>query len=495
MADEKKTTETKETKETKPEPPPEKSSTTEHSINIEGRPVRYSATAATTHVKADDGTVRASVFTVSYTRSGVRDRASRPLTFCFNGGPGSSSIWLHMGALGPKRIPIGETQTPPIPPYRLIDNAHSILDISDLIFIDPVSTGWSRPVEKDKGKEFHGLTEDTESVGDLIRLLTSKAGRWSSPKYLAGESYGTTRAASLSGYLQERHGMYLNGISLISAVLLFQTLIPARGNDILYALYLPSYAATAWHHKRLEAKRSSLKALTDEVEKFALEQYGPFLMREARSSAAERKRIKEKLSAYTGLSERFLESANLRVAPQRFFKELLRDGKRTVGRFDSRFMGIDPDSAGETMTYDPSYALVLGPYVAALNSYIKDDLKFDYDLTYEALAGEAVRPWKWGEAGENKFVDVASTLARAMSFNRHLKVFLGSGYYDLATPFMAAEWTFEQMQLEPDQLKNVTMKRYEAGHMMYVHEPSMRKLREDMGAFYTASGPTSKKRK
>jgi len=470
--------------ETRAEPPPERSETTEHQVEIGGRRVGYTATAATTTLKGDDGTPRASVFTVSYTASGKGDLTKRPITFAFNGGPGSSSIWLHLGVLGPKRIALGDLTTPQAPPYRLSDNAESILDLTDLVFIDPVSTGWSRPVDKDKAKEFHGLKEDTEAVGDLIRLLTSRSGRWSSPKFLAGESYGTTRAANLSGYLQDRHGMYLNGIVLLSAILMFGTARPARGNDLPYFLYLPSYAATAWYHGRLDKAFKSVEKLLAEVEEFALGDYASLLVRGSRAGAAERASVRARLSAFTGLTEKYLDAADLRVGPHRFFKELLRDSRRSVGRLDSRFLGIEPDSAGETNTYDPAYGMIQGAYTAALNAYLRDDLKFDSDLLYEALRGEAVRPWKWGDAGENQYVDVASTLAQAMSVNRSLRVFLGSGIYDLATPYLAAEWTFDQMRLDPEIAANVVTRRYEAGHMMYVHEPSIRRLKKDLASFY-----------
>ena len=470
--------------EPKAEPPAERSETTEHQVEIGGRKIAYTATAATTNLTGDDGTPRASIFTVSYTATGKGDPAKRPITFAFNGGPGSSSIWLHLGVLGPKRIELGDLTTPQAPPYRLSDNAESILDLTDLVFIDPVSTGWSRPVEKDKAKEFHGLKEDTEAVGDLIRLLTTRSGRWASPKFLAGESYGTTRAASLSGYLQERHGMYLNGIVLLSAILLFGTARPARGNDLPYLLYLPSYAATAWYHGRLDKRFKSVAALLAEVEAFALGDYATVLLQGSRAATRDRESVRARLSGFTGLSEEYLDATDLRVAPQRFFKELLRDQRRTVGRLDSRFLGIDPDAAGETDTYDPAYGMIQGAYTGALNAYLREDLKFDSDLLYEALRGEAVRPWKWGEAGENQSVDVASTLAQAMSVNRSLRVFLGSGIYDLATPYLAAEWTLDQMRLDPEVAGNVVMKRYEAGHMMYVHEPSIRRLKKDLQAFY-----------
>lgn len=460
-----------------PEPPPERESVTEH--RVKGFP--YKATAATYHLKDEkDGKVKASLFHVSYVRGGIKDAGRRPVTFIFNGGPGSSSVWLHLGLFGPRRVVIGDATTPPPPPYRAVENAQTLLDDSDLVFIDPVTTGWSRATETDDAKQFHGLKEDTESVAEFIRLWLSRNGRWESPKFLMGESYGTTRASSLAGYLADKQGIYLNGVALISAILLFQTARPDPGNDLPYVLFLPSYAATGWYHKTVDRRRwRSLKGLTDEVEEFALGDYASLLMRGSRASDAEREAVLRKLVDYTGLSEAFLREADLRVAPHRYFKELLRSQRRTVGRLDSRFLGIDRDAAGENPEYDPAYAVIQGIYTAAVNHYLRVDLGFENDALYDVLT-DKVRPWKWGDNGEGKYPEVVSALRLALNRNRAMRVLLASGYYDFATPFCAAEWTLDHMSLDPELRGNLTTTRYEAGHMMYVHEPSIKKLREDI---------------
>jgi carboxypeptidase C (cathepsin A) len=470
------------------EPPPEREAVREDAVTIRGETVPYRARAATVNLRDADDKVRASLFHIAYTRTDAADAGRRPVIFAFNGGPGSSSAWLHMGLFGPRRVRLGDAGTPPPPPYQPVENGYSILDAADLVMIDPVSTGWSRPAEGTEGERFHGLKEDTEWVAEFIRLWTARNGRWQSPKYVMGESYGTTRAASLAAHLQQRHGMYLNGVVLISAVLLFQTVRPQPGNDLPYVLYLPSYAATAWYHGRLDGARdSTLQALTDEAGAFALGDYASVLLRGSQAPQAEVAEVARRLAALTGLSREFVERADLRVTPQRFFKELLRSERRTVGRLDARYTGIDGDAAGETAEYDPSYAMIQGPYTAAVNHYLRAELGFETDLLYEVLNGDAVRPWKWGDAGDGRYPEVGSALRTAMAQNRSLKVFLASGYYDLATPFQAAEWTLDHLRLDPSLAGNVTRRRYEAGHMMYVHEPSIAALRGDLDAFMAAS--------
>jgi len=343
-----------------------------------------------------------------------------------------------------------------------------------------VTTGWSRATDGEEAKQFYGLQEDTEAVAEFIRLWLSRNGRWESPKFVLGESYGTTRASSLAGYLADKLGIYLNGVALISAILLFQTARPDPGNDLPYVLFLPSYAAAAWYHRVVDRKRwRSLQALVDEVEAFALGEYASVLLRGSRASGAEHAAVLRKLAAYTGLPEAFLREADLRIAPQRFFKELLRDRRRTVGRLDARFLGIDRDAAGEQPEYDPAYAVIQGIYTAAVNHYLRVDLGFENDAVYDVLT-DKVRPWKWGENGDGKYPEVISALRLALNRNRAMRVLLASGYYDFATPFCAAEWTLDHLQLDPELQGNITKTRYEAGHMMYVHEPSIRELREDV---------------
>jgi carboxypeptidase C (cathepsin A) len=465
----------------------EKPVVTKHTATIGGKPLGYTATAGYMPMKDEAGKLKANIFFVAYTKDGGGSR--RPITFTFNGGPGSSSVWLHLGAVGPKRVVMGENGEPLPPPYKLVDNDFSWLAFTDLVFIDPVTTGYSRPAAGEKPEQFHGVQEDLESVGEFIRLYTTKYARWGSPKLLAGESYGTTRAAGLSGYLQDRYGMYLNGIVLISSILNFQTADFNVGNDLPYILFLPSYTATAWYHKRLPADLQSgpLARAVAESEKFATGEYDQALMRGSQLPAAERQAITKKYARLTGLSEKFIESNDLRVALPRFAKELLRDDRRTVGRLDSRFQGIDRDAAGERFDFDPSYAAIYGTYTAMINDYVRTDLKYENDLPYEILTGR-VRPWNYGTA-QNRYVNVADTLRAAIAQNRDLKVFVAAGYYDFATPYFAAEYTFNHLGLDPSLYKNLRLEHYESGHMVYIHKPSLEKMTKDVAAFYAVAAP------
>src|ERR1700758_3802145 len=348
--------------EKKPPAPEEKIVQTKHSLKIGGQEIKYTATAGTILLKLEDSTPKASIFYVAYTRDDVSDTAKRPVTFTFNGGPGSASIWLHLGAFGPRRVEMGDAGALLPPPYKLVDNEYSLLDVTDLVFIDPVSTGYSRAVPGEAPKQFHGIEEDIESVGDFIRLYATRNKRWTSPKFLAGESYGTTRAAGLSGYLQERYGMYLNGIILISSILNFETAEFDRGNDLPYILYLPTYTAIAWYHKKLTADlQADFQKAINESRAYAAHEYADALMGGDTLPAPRRAEIAQKLSRLTGLSAEYIERSNLRIEIQRFDKELLRDRRRTVGRLDGRFIGIDEDSAGSRPEYDPSLAAIVGP--------------------------------------------------------------------------------------------------------------------------------------
>ncbi len=473
-----------------------------HSLLIDGREIRYTVTCGTIVLKeevekkgekegeAEGEKPRATIFFVAYTRDGVEDRQKRPLTFSFNGGPGSSSVWLHLGLLGPRRVLLDDEGFAYPPPYKLVDNAFSLLDLTDLVFIDPVSTGFSRAVVGEKPKQFHGFKKDIESVGDFIRLYTSRYERWTSPKFLIGESYGTTRAAGLSGYLQERHGMYLNGIMLISSILNFQTADFHTGNDLPYILFLPSFTATAWYHHRLsDDLEKDLYATLTEVESFALGDYAQALMQGDDLQDEERLLIARKLARYSGLSEDYIDSANLRIEIFRFTKELLRHAKRTVGRLDSRFKGIDRDSAGEHFEFDPSMNNITGPYTATLNDYVRGELKFESDLPYEILT-ERVHPWSYAEF-ENEYVNVAETLRKAITTNPNLKVYVANGYYDLATPYLATRYTFKHLSLDKSLVGNIRMGYFEAGHMMYIHMPSLVKLRGELIDFINWAAPGS----
>ncbi len=465
--------------------------TSQHSMTIDERNYAYTATAGTFILREEDEEGRAkqkaSIFFVAYTLDGVEDSSKRPLTFSFNGGPGSSSVWLHMGLLGPQRVDLGQDGHLPPPPYQLVENDYSLLDVSDLVFIDPVTTGYSRTVEGEEAKQFHNFQKDIESIAEFIRLYTTREQRWLSPKYLIGESYGTTRSAALSGLLQERHGLYLNGIMLVSSILNFQTAVFAPGNDLPYILFLPTYAATAWYHKQLDASlMGDLRDLLAEVETFAQGEYASALHQGAQLPADARAEIAGKVARYTGLSPAYVERSNLRVEIHRFVKELLRDQRRTVGRLDSRLRGIDRDAVGEQYEYDPSYANIQGPYTAGFNDYVRRELKFESDLPYEILTDRVYLNWRFEEQ-QNQYVNVAETLRKAMSVNPYLKVFVANGYYDLATPYAATEHTFNHLDIDPALHDNISMAYYEAGHMMYVHLPSLAQLKGDLANFVQAA--------
>lgn len=456
-------------------------SITKNRVKIAGKPIAYTATAGRMPLKSEDGKAKASMFFVAYTVEG--DRAKRPVTFCFNGGPGSSSVWLHLGMLGPKRIPMNDDASVPKPPYKLIANAYSMLDKSDLVFIDPVGTGYSRPEKGESKSQFHGYDEDINSVGQFIHQYVTEHRRWSSPKFLLGESYGTTRAAGLSGHLQDRYKMYLNGIVMVSSVIDFQTLRFSGKNELPYPLFLPTYTATAWYHKRLSSDlQKDLAKTLKQVEKFALGEYTTALMKGDALSDAERKSVVGKLAAFTGLSEDYIDQTDLRIQIFRFTKELLRDRRRTVGRLDSRFRGIDRDSAGESYEFDPSNSAIDGPFGATMNNYVRSELKFESPLPYEVLTGR-VHPWSY-KRFTNRYVSASETLRKAMTKNPHLKVFVANGYFDLATPYFASVYSYNHLGLDKKLKPNITMSYYQSGHMMYIHEPSLKKLKTDLDRFY-----------
>lgn len=477
---------------------PAPDSTTQHSVTIlapdgSATTIDYRATAGTIPVLDDNGKTKAHMFYVAYSRLGPAapdgTRAidpSRPITFTFNGGPGSSSVWLHMGTMGPRRVQMGPEGEEPLPPGKVINNDHSWLDMTDLVFIDPVSTGFSRAVEGEDPKQFHGLDEDIRAVGEFIRLYTTRAGRWASPKFLVGESYGTTRAAGLSGYLQDRAGMYLNGIVLVSPVLNFQTIRFDVGNDEPFWLYLPAYTATAWFHGKLGPElQADLKMALAQSEGFAVAEYRTALMKGDSMPPEERERVARNFERLTGISRRFVERSNFRVDLQSFLKELLRDKGRTVGRLDSRFTGIDRNDVGGAPEYDPSMSAILGPYTAGLNAYMRGELNYHTDMVYEILTGR-VQPWSFAPAS-NRYANVAETLRSAMNKNPSLKVLVACGYYDLATPYFAARHTISHMLLDPARRSNITFAEYESGHMMYIREADLKKFKDDARAFYESA--------
>ncbi|MBK8619790.1 MAG: peptidase S10 [Anaerolineales bacterium] len=463
---------------------------TKHSVKIGGKEIKYTVTTGTMVMKEEvndkekDGEVekpRAQIFFTAYTKDGVKDKSKRAITFSFNGGPGSSSVWLHMGVLGPRRVVLTDEGEMPPPPFKLTDNQYSILDDTDLVFIDPMSTGFSRPVDGEKSAEWHTFTKDIASVGDFIRLYTTRYNRWLSPKFLAGESYGTTRAAGLSGYLQNRHGMLLNGLILISAVLDFTTIDFNLNNDLPYILFLPAYAATAWYHGKLNFK-APLQTVLKEAEEFAKGEYAIALLKGASLAPEDRASVVEKLSRYTGISQEFIQRSDLRILDQHYFKELLRERGKTVGRLDSRYTGIDRLGVTATPEYDPLFAQVSGPYTAAFNDYIRTELKFEVDTPYEILSEKVWMQWSYSYF-QNQYLNVAETLRSSMTFNKYLKVFIANGYYDLGTPYSATEYTVDHLGLDASLRKNISMEYYEAGHMMYVHMPSLKAMKKDMSKF------------
>ncbi len=466
--------------------------TTEHSLTVAGKTLKYTAKAGTVVLREEDEKeghqAKAEMFFISFTLNDVPDPTRRPVTFSFNGGPGSSSVWLLLGALGPKRVPMSEDASQLKPPFRVVDNEFTLLTKTDLVFIDPVGTGYSRMITGDKvdPDEFFSLKRDIECVGEFIRQYTSREKRWSSPKFLIGESYGTTRAAGLSGHLQDRYGLFLNGIMLVSAILNFQTLRFSPGNDLPYVLYLPSYAASAWHHGKLaeEHQGQDLEIFLQEVRDFAEDEYAFALMQGSRLAVEEFASIAARVASYTGLSVDYVERSNLRIEIMRFTKELLRSDGLTVGRFDSRIKGQDKDDVGERFEKDPSFDVVQGVYSACLNDYVRSELEFESDLIYEILSFKIQPKWKY-DTFQNSYVNTAETLRAAIMKNSHLKVLVGNGYYDLATPFFATEYTFDHLGLKPDLQSNIKMTYYEAGHMMYIHHPSLAKLLGDVRAFIT----------
>ncbi len=494
----------------------EKLSVTHHEIVLGGEKIAYTATAGYMTLPDYEGKPKANVFFIAYTKDAAPpappppppspppeaapggagapgaqatatpapgiDPSTRPISFCFNGGPGSSSVWLHLGAIGPRRVVMEPEGWAPPPPYTLVDNESSWLDVTDLVFIDPPSTGYSRPVEGESAGQFHGLQEDLRAVGEFIRLYTTKYQRWSSPKFLAGESYGTTRAAGLAGYLQDTHGMYLNGIVLISCVLNFQTIHFDTGNDLPYVLFLPTYTATAWYHKKLDpALQADLQKTLAEVKAWALGDYSLALAKGESLPQAERDAVVKKLARFTGLSEKYVDNANLRIAIFNFTKELLRDQKVTVGRLDSRFKGTDANSIGDTPEYDPSMAAITGPFTATMNDYARRELKYENDLPYEILTGR-VNPWSFGGA-TNRYVNVAETLRGAITRNPSLRVLVCSGYFDLATPFFATDYTVSHLGLPGALEGNVSTHYFEAGHMMYIRQTDLAGLKGHAAAF------------
>jgi len=468
--------------------------TSRHTLRIRGKDLRYTVNVGTVVLKEEvdkkGHKPKAEMFFIAFTRDGIRNAARRPVTFSFNGGPGSSSVWMLLGLLGPKRVPLSlddaVMENRLAPPYQVEDNEFTLLEDTDLVFIDPVGTGYSRPLAGDDNDpdEFFSFRRDLDSVGEFIRLYTSRNQRWRSPKFLIGESYGTTRASGLSGFLQDRFGLYLNGIMLISAVLNFQTILFHPGNDLPYVVYVPSYAVTARFHGLLASRYQDMdeQAFIREVTAFTQDEYLPALHKGNTLADTERSKIARKLAGYIGVSVDYVEQNNLRVPIMRYAKEVLRADGLSVGRFDSRITGVDRDDAAENFERDPSFDVVQGVYSACLNDYVRRELKYESDLPYEVLSFKVLPRWKYDEF-QNNFVNVAETLRSAMMRNPHLKLFVANGLYDLATPFYATEYTMNHLGLRNGVDDNITMTYYDAGHMMYTHSPSLKNLSADLRKF------------
>jgi carboxypeptidase C (cathepsin A) len=460
-----------------------------HEGRFNGTTVRYTATAGETYLEDEKGEPTASIFSIAYTMDGVEDPATRPVTFLWNGGPGSASVWLHMGAFGPKRVVVpSDGEDDGAPPYRMVDNPFTPLDATDIVFVDPVGTGFSRALGAHEGKEFWGVTEDARSVAQLIRRWLTDNGRWASPKYIGGESYGTTRSAAVARELSEREGnVSLNGIILISTVMDFYTSGFATGNELGYVTYLPTMAATAWYHGKVEPRPESVADFVDEARRFAVDEYLPALFEGNALAPDRRAHIRERLAHFTGISEAYFDKSDLRITDRRFYKELLREEGLVVGRLDGRYTGEDLDDAGETPEADPAMYGIDGAYTAAINAYLASELGVTMDRPYH-IFGNVFRDWSW-QVEENGFrafnLNVAPYIGTAMRRNDDLRVMVAAGYYDFATPLFDAELSFRRNGVVPER---VQFHYYEAGHMMYVHGPSLERLLGDVREF-VAAGP------
>lgn len=452
-------------------------------VTIAGATVPYRVTAAETVLKTDAGKSRAKIFHISYIRTDVEDTTTRPVMFCFNGGPGSSSVWLHLGGVGPQRVDLpGDGTSAPEPPVRLLENPHSILDVCDLVFVDPVSTGLSRVDEKDgKKDEFHGLEGDIESMGDFVRRWITEHKRWASPKFLLGESYGGIRVAGLSQSLQSRFGMNLNGTILLSSLLDFRTIVESPGSDLSYKVFLPAFAATARHHGKLEGTTEAVMAAAREL---ANGDYALALLKGNALPEAKMNAMAIQLAAVSGIPAEIWAEHELRVTPWVFRRELLRDQGLTLGRFDARVAWETTSPASRTADYDPSYALVYGAFSTAMLEFLSGDLGWEDHRPYEILTGK-VHPWEW--SANNRIVNVGDRLARAIRDNPHLRVLVMGANTDLATP---PDGMLHSMRHLPGLQKgahdNFEFVEYESGHMFYLNPPDLEKMRTDLVRFLTA---------
>jgi carboxypeptidase C (cathepsin A) len=470
--------------------PKAESSVTQHRISMAGKAVEYTATAGTLVIRDDEDKPMANMGYVAYTRAGVKS-GTRPITFAFNGGPGSSSLWLHMGVLGPKRVVVADPKPTPAGPYRTVDNEFSLLDKSDLVMIDPVGTGVSRAVCDHKDDEFWAVDPDIESVSRFIAQYVSDNARWSSPKYLLGESYGTTRGAGVVNYLRGKDNFAFNGLILVSVATDIEAIFAEiAGNDRPYSVYLPAYAAVAWYHHRGANQPTALEPFLTEVRAYAAGPYASALAKGDTLADEEREAVAQKLHEYMGLSVDYLKAANLRVSENAFAHELLKAQRQTVGRLDGRFVGPTWDPLEKQTDYDPQSAAISAAYAATFLDYYHGELKFGQGATYRTTNFAIGEKWRWPHKtahGEQPVVNTGVDLAEALIKDANLKVLVLNGYYDLATPFSATEYVMNHLGVPPQIGARISMKYYEAGHMMYVHPPSIAKMKRDLDSFIDAT--------
>lgn len=471
--------------------PPEKPVATHHEVTVGGKTLKYTATAGNLLIRDEDDKPYGSIFYVAYTLDGA-DAATRPVSFLYNGGPGSATLWLHMGSFGPVRVQTDSPNPTAGPPFKVIPNESTLLDKTDLVFIDAPLTGYSRAVGKGTPKDFAGVDQDLRAFDRFIQRYLTVNQRWNSPKFLIGESYGTTRSAALADLLGE-DGVQLNGVVLVSSILNYN--IRAGGYDNIYVFNLPSYAAAAWYFDKIPNKPADLGAWVEQARQFAAGDYARALFAGDKLPAAELDAVAKQVSRYTGLSVDYVKEANLRISPTRFRKEVLRDDRKTLGRYDMRFEGVDVDAAGEMPSYDASDTGISGAFIAALHDYLQRELKYETEEQYRPSAN-SIRDWDWkhrptnggpGFGGEQAQPYVAADLAAAIRKNPHLKVFSANGYFDLATPFFATEFDLDHMNLEPALRGNVQFGYYPSGHMIYLNVEALHKLRDDLAGFISSA--------